>query len=103
MIQNNFNQNQRDITFPVITESTNEAVIAALMIKLNAYVSIGIAKRLTTLDKTTQYRERVKGNFPQLVSLTPQGRRKAYRIQDLKRWLDDPSSFQQSQSNSPHS
>ena len=96
MLENHFNQNQRDISFPFITTETDEAVIAALMIKLNAYVSIGVAKRLTTLDKTTQYRERIKGNFPQLVSLTPQGRRKAYRIQDLKKWLDDPEGYQES-------
>lgn len=91
-----FNENNRDITFPMIDEKTDEAVIAALMIKLNAFVSIGIAKRLTTLDKTTQYRERTKGKFPKLITLTSQGRRKGYRIQDLKKWLDDPEGFQES-------
>lgn len=66
-----------------------------LMIKLNAFISIEMAERITTLDKTTQYRERVKGRFPPLTPITSLGRRKGYRIQELKKWLDDPSSYRQ--------
>ena len=95
MTDNDFRPNTRDVTLPYIDENADVAVVAALMIKLNAFVSIEVAERITTLDKSTQYRERLSGKFPPLVKLTPQGRRKAYRIVDLKRWLDDPQAYRQ--------
>ncbi len=68
-------------------------VVAHLLLEMNAFVSIKTAEIATTLDKTTQYRERMKGKFPNLVPLTEQGRRKAYRIQDLKNWLENPVEY----------
>lgn len=68
-------------------------VVAALLIKSNAYISINTAEIFTTLDKTTQYRERVAGRFPKLHPLTPQGRRKGYKIQELLDWLENPTDY----------
>ena len=79
--------------FPLLDNVNETDVLAALMIKLNAFVSISATEKITTLDKTTQYRERLKGRFPRLVSLTHEGRRKGYRIQDLKKWLENPSEY----------
>ncbi|MGB5943297.1 MAG: hypothetical protein WBG71_10475 [Leeuwenhoekiella sp.] len=78
----------------ILIDPDQEAeVVAHLMLKMNSFVSIETAELVTTLDKTTQYRERIKGHFPIPVSLTRQGRRKAYRIDDLKSWLEDPSKY----------
>ena len=68
-------------------------VVARLLLDMNAFVSIKTAELATTLDKATQYRERKTGRFPKLISLTHHGRRKAYRIQDLKKWLENPSEY----------
>ncbi len=76
-------------TIPFIESTEGEAsIIAELMIKLNCFVSIEVAETITTLDKTTQYRERRKGKFPTPVEITSSGRRKAYRINDLIDWLE---------------
>ena len=78
----------------VLIDPDQEAeVVAHLLLKLNAFVSVRTAELATTLDKSTQYRERVKGKFPKLISLTYQGRRKAYRLQDLKIWLENPVEY----------
>lgn len=68
-------------------------VIAALLIRSNTFVSIRTAELFTTLDKTTQYRERVAGRFPKLYCLTPKGRRKAYKLQELLEWLNKPTEY----------
>lgn len=68
-------------------------VVARLMLDMNAFVSIKTAELATTLDKMTQYRERKAGRFPKLHSLTHHGRRKAYKIQDLKNWLESPLEY----------
>ena len=54
-----------------------------------------MAEIITTLDKTTQYRERMKGRFPKLIPLTSQGRRKGYRLQDLRQWMENPRAYRQ--------
>lgn len=78
----------------ILIDPDEEAeVVAHLLLKMNAFVSIKTAEIATTLDKTTQYRERKEGRFPKLVSLTHHGRRKAYRINDLKDWLSDPENY----------
>lgn len=78
----------------ILIDPEEEAeVVAHLLLKMNAFVSIKTAEIATTLDKATQYRERKEGHFPKLVSLTRHGRRKAYRIQDLKNWLENPSQY----------
>ena len=83
----------------VLVDPDEEAeVVAHLLIKMNAFVSIKTAEIATTLDKTTQYRERREGRFPKLVSLTHHGRRKAYRIQDLRNWLENPDDYRSLQS-----
>lgn len=78
----------------VLIDPDEEAeVVAHLLLKMNAFVSIRTAEIATTLDKATQYRERIEGRFPQLVSLTHHGRRKAYRIDDLKNWMENPTDY----------
>jgi len=70
-------------------------VVAELLLKMNAFVSIRTAEIATTLDKVTQYRERKAGRFPKLHRITQGGQRKAYRLQDLKSWIENPVSFDQ--------
>lgn len=77
-----------------ISPEEQQQLIAALLVDLNAFVSIDAAEVITTLDKTTQYRLRKSGQFPALIQITPQGRRKAYRIRDLKKWLQSPVEYQ---------
>ncbi|GAB5522845.1 MAG: hypothetical protein Roseis2KO_07170 [Roseivirga sp.] len=76
-----------------ILEHRNDALIAELLLKMNAFVSIEAAEKLTTLEKSTQYRERVKGRFPKLESITHLGRRKGYRILDLVEWSNNPKTY----------
>lgn len=77
-------------------ENRDAKVIASLLIQMNGFLSIEDAEHLTTLDKTTQYRERKKGRFPTPVEITGSGRRKAYRIKDLIDWLKNPGDGYQS-------
>ena len=77
----------------MLLEHTDDRLIAEILIKMNGFVSIEAAEKLTTLDKTTQYRERVKGRFPKPQTITHLGRRKAYRIQDLIKWSQNPAEF----------
>lgn len=79
----------------LLVDPKDNKPLSDLWFKLNGFVSIEAAEAITTLDKTTQYRERLRGRFPKLISLTSQGRRKAYRIQDLKAWLDNPQNYSQ--------
>ncbi|MEQ8627092.1 hypothetical protein [Ekhidna sp.] len=78
---------------PLLIEHTEDALVAELMLKMNAFVSIETAEKLTTLDKTTQYRERIKGRFPKPETITHLGRRKGYRIQDLIKWSENPARY----------
>lgn len=80
----------------LVDPDEEKEIVIGLMLETNAFVSIKTAEILTTLDKTTQYRERREGRFPKLVSLTHHGRRKAYRVQDLINWLETPVGYQQS-------
>ncbi len=79
-------------------------IVAQLLLKMNAFVSIKTVEIVTTLDKTTQYRERLAGRFPKLHPLTSQGRRKAYKLQDLIEWMENPADYRQhfETGNSPH-
>ncbi len=85
-------QKTLDYTF-LVDNITIESVFAELLMKLDGFVSIELAEKLTTLDKTTQYRERNKGKFPQLVTISSMGRRKGYRIQDLHEWIKNPAEY----------
>ncbi len=91
---NPYSQNKTDMFDLVLNTDDEDRFISSLMLEMNAFVTIELAERITTLDKTTQYRERKKGSFPQLVSITSQGRRKAYRLQDLKAWIDSQAYIQ---------
>ena len=80
----------------ILIDPDEEAeVVAHLLLKMNAFISIKTAEIATTLDKMTQYRERKEGRFPKLVSLTHHGRRKAYRINDIRAYLENPTEYQQ--------
>jgi hypothetical protein len=80
----------------LIDPDQEDKVIAHLLLEMNAFVSVKTAETATTLDKVTQYRERKAGRFPELISLTHHGRRKAYRIQDLIRWIENPQQYKTS-------
>ena len=78
---------------PFIDDDQETKVTAKLLLECNAFVSIKTVEVMTTLDKITQYRMRKLDQFPKLISLTPQGRRKAYRLKDIQNWLENPSSY----------
>jgi|GEM_PF-4092341 len=82
------NENLIDVLLPAMNLEERHKMTSALMLEMNAFISIDLAEKITTLDKSTQYRERKDGNFPPLVAITSQGRRKAYRLCDLKDWMD---------------
>ncbi len=77
-------------------------VIAQLLLQMNAFASIKTAELATTLDKNTQYRMRKEGQFPNLISLNHHERRKAYRLKDLKNWLENPSAYSVGHDNDLH-
>ncbi|GAA3643712.1 hypothetical protein GCM10022397_30780 [Flavivirga jejuensis] len=77
----------------LIDPDQEKEVLIGLMLEVNAFASIKTTEILTTLDKTTQYRLRKAGKFPKLHSLNHQGRRKAYKIQDLKNWIENPENY----------
>jgi len=87
-IMHSLKENMADILLPAMNPKERHKMMSALLMDMNAFISIELAEKITTLDKTTQYRERKEGHFPKLVSITSQGRRKAYRIRDLKEWMD---------------
>ncbi len=78
----------------LIDPDQEKEIVIGLLLEINAFASIKTAEIATTLDKTTQYRERKAGRFPKLHSLTHHGRRKAYKILDLKNWLENPTGYQ---------
>ena len=80
-------------TVILIDPDQEDKGVAELLMKMNAFVSIRTAEIATTLDKVTQYRMRKAGKFPKLHSITFHGQRKAYKIQDLKNWLENPQAF----------
>lgn len=77
----------------IIDNNTQKEVIASLLLEMNAFVSIDVVEIMTTLDKTTQYRFRIDNRFPPLETITAKGRRKAYRLQDVQKWLDNPIGY----------
>lgn len=77
----------------LIDPDEERKVLVGLLLEMNAFASIKTAELATTLDKTTQYRERKAGRFPKLHCLTHHGRRKAYKLQDLKNWLENPQNY----------
>lgn len=78
----------------LIDPDQEKEIVIGLLLEMNAFASIKTAELATTLDKSTQHRERKAGRFPKLYSLTRHGRRKAYKIQDLKNWLENPIEYQ---------
>ncbi|MGB3464083.1 MAG: hypothetical protein WBA74_02395 [Cyclobacteriaceae bacterium] len=77
----------------VLGDDKHINVCIAYLIETNAFVSIDVVSKLTTLDKSTQYRQRIAGRFPPLHNITPTGRRKAYRIKDIMTWMKDPLNY----------
>lgn len=74
----------------ILIDPDEEAeVVAHLMLKMNALLSIKTVQLATTLSEAQQYRERTNGHFPEPVPITHHGRRKAYRINDIKNWLEE--------------
>ncbi|MEQ8524709.1 hypothetical protein [Gracilimonas sp.] len=73
--------------------NSESSPLAELMIQINGFISIEDAEIITTLDKTTQYRQRRKGQFPEPVELTSSERRKAYRVEDIIKWLKSPTTY----------
>ncbi|KAB8155083.1 hypothetical protein EZY14_004155 [Kordia sp. TARA_039_SRF] len=82
----------------ILIDPEQEAkVVAELLLSMNAFVSIKTAEIATTLDKVTQYRMRKEKRFPQLYRLNHHGYRKAYRLNDLAKWIENPKTYKNTQ------
>lgn len=75
----------------LIDPDMEKEIVIGLLLEMNAFASIKTAEIATTLNKATQYRMRRAGRFPKLYSVT--GKRKAYRIRELKDWLQNPRNY----------
>ncbi len=70
----------------VISELTPE-----FMMEMNAFMSEKAVMEATTLSRTSLYRKRMAGKFPEPESIS-EGR-VGYRVRDVYRWLQDPNSW----------
>ncbi|GAB1856119.1 hypothetical protein MHTCC0001_09540 [Flavobacteriaceae bacterium MHTCC 0001] len=70
-------------------------IVIGLLLEINGFASIETAEVLTTLNKTIQNRESKAGRFPKLYSLTHNGSKKAYKIKDLRNWIESPANYKQ--------
>lgn len=77
----------------LIDPEQENKVVAELLFMMNSFVSIKTAETVTTLDKVTQYRMRKAGRFPKLVNLNHYGHRKAYRLNELMKWIENPEQY----------
>lgn len=87
--------NMQEIELKPKNQGLGDENLTEIWVKLNGFITIEGAEAITTLDKTTQYRERLLGRFPKLVPLTSKGRRKGYRVQDLQKWMQNPKTYSQ--------
>ena len=62
-----------------------------LLLRLNAFMSEKAVLGVTSLSRTSLYRKRLAGEFPEPEPIS-QGRM-GYRIRDIENWLQDPQSW----------
>jgi len=62
-----------------------------LMFRLNAFMSEKAVMKATSLSRTSLYRKRVAGKFPEPEEIT-EGRM-GYRIRDIEAWLKNPAGW----------
>ena len=79
-------------TQQVVSNLEPNEVGAALLIQLNGYVAQNLVQELSTLSASEIYRRQQAGTFPEKVHIG-NGQRKAYRIQDIRSWLDNPTDW----------
>jgi len=64
---------------------------ASLQLKLNAFMSEKAVMTVTSLSRTSLYRKRVAGEFPEPEEIT-EGR-VGYRVRDIEAWLQNPKGW----------
>lgn len=65
-----------------------ESITTGLMFELNGFLSERAVIKATSLSRTSLYRKRVAGEFPEPEYIS-EGRI-GYRIREIALWLDDP-------------
>lgn len=76
----------------IIEKASPDQLAAALLIQLNGYVGQKTTEHLCNLSGSEIYRKQKTGTFPQKVHIG-QGQRKAYRINDIQSWLEQPTTW----------
>ncbi len=71
-----------------------DEVSPELLLELNAFMSEKAVVRATSLSRTSLYRKRLAGEFPDPEPIS-EGRM-GYRIRDVQAWLKDPGSWSSS-------
>lgn len=61
------------------------------MFQLDAFMSEKAVMKVTTLSRTSLYRKRVAGEFPEPEPIS-EGR-VGYRVRDVYQWLQDPRAW----------
>lgn len=80
-------------------------VLAALMIQSNALIPIKMVTRICSISRPEINRRIYAGTFPRPIKLSPDENsvRKAFRVQDIQKWLIDPQGYVWSSSSISHS
>ncbi len=72
-------------------------ISTGLMMELNGFLSEQAVIKATSLSRTSLYRKRVAGQFPEPESIS-EGRI-GYRIRDIALWLENPIEWVNHQNN----
>ena len=67
-----------------------------LLYLLDAFMSEKAVRRVTSLSRTSIHRKRLAGEFPNPEPIS-EGR-VAYRVRDIKAWLDSPQTWRRTNS-----
>lgn len=73
-----------------------EEASVKLQIELNAFMSERAVMTVTSLSRTSLYRKRMSGQFPEPEEIT-EGRI-GYRVKDIEAWLKNPRGWSNCQS-----
>ena len=78
-----------------VTLDFDAQVLAALMLQANALIPIKMVTRICSISRPEINRRIYAGTFPRPLKISPDENsvRKAFRIQDIKKWLKDPKGY----------
>ena len=70
-------------------------ILAALMLQSNALIPIKMVTRICSISRPEINRRIYAGTFPKPIKISPEENsvRKAFRVQDIQKWLKDPQGY----------